>query len=74
MQSEQKNNPYETIDSRVWTVERRLAKLEIAVDNIDARIHNIERSVSDLQAQMTRNGWILVALVIVSSTLFGVMF
>ena len=71
MHSEQKNNPYETVDRRVWMVERRVARLETAVDNIDAKIDNIERSLSSLQAQVNRNGWILVALVVVSSTLFG---
>ena len=62
-------NPYENDDTKLWTLERRVHKTEMALDSIDHRLDTIEESVRELRSAVFNQSLFFGILIIVVSAL-----
>jgi hypothetical protein len=62
-------SPYENDDTRLWTLERRVHKTEIALDSIEHRLDRIEESVRELRSAVFNQSLFFGILIIVVSAL-----
>jgi hypothetical protein len=66
-------NPYENDDTRLWTLERRLHKTEMALDGIEHRLDRIEESVRELRSAVFNQALFFGILIIVSNGIIGAL-
>jgi hypothetical protein len=62
-------NPYENDDTRLWTLERRVHKTEMALDSIEHRLDRIEENVRELRSAVFNQSLFFGILIIVMSAL-----
>ena len=48
--AEPATNPYENDDTRLWTLERRVHKTEMALDSIEHRLSRIEDNIREMRS------------------------
>ncbi len=60
-------NPYENDDTRLWTLERRVHKTEMALDSIEHRLDRIEENVRELRSAVFNQALFFGILIIVSN-------
>ena len=66
-------NPYENDDTRLWTLERRVHKTEMALDSIEHRLDRIEDSVRELRSAVFNQALFFGILIIVSKGIIGAL-
>ena len=66
-------SPYENDDTRLWTLERRVHKTEIALDSIEHRLDRIEDSVRELRSAVFNQALFFGILIIVSNGIIGAL-
>ena len=65
--------PYENDDTRLWTLERRVHKMEVGMDSIEMRIGRIEESVRDLRTAVFNQALFFGILIIISNGIIGAL-
>lgn len=65
--------PYDNDDTRLWSVERRVTKMELTMDSIDSRLDRVEESVRDLRNSIWNWTLFFGVLIIVSNGIIGAM-
>ena len=71
--AQQATNTYENDDTRLWTLERRVHKTEMALDSIEHRLDRIEDSVSELRSAVFNQALFFGILIIVSNGIIGAL-
>ena len=66
-------SPYENDDTRLWTLERRVHKTEMALDSIEHRLDRIEDSVRELRSAVFNQALFFGILIIVSNGIIGAL-
>tara|TARA_R100001129_G_scaffold166128_1_gene133119 strand:+ start:1551 stop:1772 length:222 start_codon:yes stop_codon:yes gene_type:complete len=66
-------NPYENDDTRVWSLERRVQKIETTIDSLDARLSRVEDSLRDLRSAVFNQALFFGLLIIVSNGVIGAL-
>ena len=67
MQQEPKIGEYNSLEMRVWLLERRVQRLHGGLDNIDAQLKDISQEVSNLKTQMYKSFFYIAIAVVVSN-------
>jgi len=66
-------SPYENDDTRLWTLERRVHKMEMGMDSIEMRLGRIEESVRDLRTAVFNQALFFGILIIISNGIIGAL-
>jgi hypothetical protein len=66
-------SPYENDDTRLWTLERRVHKMEMGMDSIEMRLGRIEESVQDLRTAVFNQALFFGILIIISNGIIGAL-
>ena len=65
--------PYENDDTRLWTLERRVHKAEMALDSIEHRLGRIEDNIRDIRSTIFNHTLFFGVLIIVSNGIIGAL-
>ena len=66
-------SPYENDDTRVWSLDRRVQKMETTIDILDARLSRVEDSLRDLRSAVFNQALFFGFLIIVSNGVIGAL-
>ena len=66
-------SPYENDDTRVWSLDRRVQKMETTIDILDARLSRVEDSLRDLRSAVFNQALFFGFLIIVSNGGIGAL-
>ena len=66
-------NPYENDDTRLWTLERRVHKTEMALDSIEHRLSRIEDNIREIRSTIFNHTLFFGVLIIVSNAIIGAL-
>ncbi len=66
-------NPYENDDTRLWTLERKIQKTEMALDSIEHRLDRIEENIREMRSTIFNHTLFFGVLIIVSNGIIGAL-
>ena len=66
-------NPYENDDTRIWSLERKVHRMETAIDSFDVRLSRVEDNLRDLRNAVFNQALFFGFLIIVSNGVIGAL-
>jgi SMC interacting uncharacterized protein involved in chromosome segregation len=65
--------PYENDDTRLWTLERKVQKTEMALDSIEHRLDRIEENIREMRSTIFNHTLFFGVLIVVSNGIIGAL-